>query len=651
MKIRSYKIKANHGTETPGRAVFVDTESMALPLARKAKGHKLVFRLGHAISVRMVKGVVVRRRALDFHDIGLFWDWIDSQCDKRAPLWVVAHKLTHDLTQLGFWDRLERGYYRLSDTDTTADPQGSPPTKASRKWRGMICVEDRPSMVIVRGPRGTIKFVDSKNYWNVPLKELGESVGLPKLECDPLEAPAGSLMAYCRRDTEIVERAMIDLWRRWREQDLGVFQLTAPKLALSSFRHKFMRYEITPSNTDEARRLERASYFGGRVQAMYLGTLAPEAGRQPWELSSLRLDDSGRPVGPYYHLDITSAYPAVMGYGRFPVSLIKHRQTGSVQDLRCALACHEAIAHVVVSTDRDVYPHRNGEATDYCRGTHATVLAGAELRGALERGDVIRVGEHAVYRCEPIFEAWVSYWWEYRRRCEEKGDGAGAAFGKLILNSMSGKWAQKSIRWRDRPDVPAPIPRGGWVYHDLTTGDKVKYRSICWNSQEQLPPGEASGAFPAITAFICSQARERMRAFMLVCPPRSILYTDTDSLIVTQPGYDAICARGLVRDRELGYLRVVQTAQEGVIRGLRDYRLDDREVMAGVPWTREEMADGSYRHERWEPITEVLTRPPDGSVIVTEAITTLTRTTVHGTVDAHGWVSAPELFGLAESPF
>jgi len=69
---------------------------------------------------------------------------------------------------------------------------------------------------------------------------------------------------------------------------------------------------------------------------------------------------------------------------------------------------------------------------------------------------------------------------------------------------------------------------------------------------------------------------------MSVCPAGSLWYTDTDSLIVTKAGYDALHAAGWVRHGIDGYLTIREIADEGVIYGPKHYRFGSRLCYGGV---------------------------------------------------------------------
>ena len=101
------------------------------------------------------------------------------------------------------------------------------------------------------------------------------------------------------RDVEIVERALEELLRWWSANDYGKFRWTAPGLAMAAYRHRFMRQEITFHDHQNVRQLERQSYFGGQLEAYWIGPIKQKV----WQY------------------DVVSLYPAVMRGNLYPVRL------------------------------------------------------------------------------------------------------------------------------------------------------------------------------------------------------------------------------------------------------------------------------------------------------------------------------------------
>lgn len=646
-RLISHNIKPNHGTETPGRLIFFDTESRKMPLSRGAAGHRLVLRLGVAISVRMEDGAVVRRRVYHFNSADQFWEWLAGTLDHRTTTWVMAHNLVFDLTQLRFWERLQAGEFRLSMPAMGDAAEGNDAKRSKRGFRGVMCVENRPQFIVARHAKGTVKFVDTGNYYSTSVREIGAAIGLPKLDADLWTDDTAALREYCERDAAIIESAMCGLLSEWRRSDLGTFQLTAPKLAMSSFRHRFMHHTITPPNDQDVRDLEREAYYGGRIDAFYVGRIQSPAGVldpvRCWDEDT----DTHAPQGPVYMLDVRSLYPSVMLAGQFPVRHHKTLHRPDLQTVDRLLRTFGGIATCLLDTTDQEFPVRSAGETYYATGRFTTCLAGDELTRAMKARIVVSVGRLQLYVCQTIFNSYVKYWWETRRWAEKCNEPHTALLCKMLLNSMSGKWAQRGHSWEDCHEEAVMPGRFNWCKIDTRTGNIRRFRNVFGNVQGEGDRREPPEAFPAISAFITAAGREVVRSLILGCPKRSVLYSDTDSLLVDQRGYDHLASIGMIAPMELGKLRCLWVERDGVIRGLRDYRFGDREVLAGIGRTRQECDDGSYIDEQWETPASIIGRPADGSVIIRKRYVHMTRAFLNGYLGDDGWVSPPVLFGVS----
>src|SRR5207302_10659290 len=101
-------------------------------------------------------------------------------------------------------------------------------------------------------------FVDSMNYYNCSLAELGRSVGITKLNMPEFTDPNGAWRIYCRNDVDILKAGMIDLIREWSAHDNGNWQPTAASLAWSNYRHKHIPESVVIHQHGNAKDLQRA---------------------------------------------------------------------------------------------------------------------------------------------------------------------------------------------------------------------------------------------------------------------------------------------------------------------------------------------------------------------------------------------------------
>lgn len=596
MRPRKRYLQGNAGTEGPTSLLFVDTESKPPRLADGGTRKLLTLRLWVAAYVRR-EGETFRPPVY-YRGKGAkaYWALVDRLSDWRRPLWMFAHNLGHDLTQLRFWDELETWRFTAGPVEREPDPDTGKPR---RPWRGRLCLEGRPTFLVVRGRRGTVKMIDTGNYWPSKLAEIGERFGVGKLAMPAWEAPDAEWDAYCTRDVDVCRVAVCELLRWWVKEDCGVFQLTAPALAMQNYKHTAKcrandgaDVNIVLEDDSPARPLERASYMGGRIEPFFIGTHA----------------------GPIYYLDCNSLYPSVMADGLFPRRRVRQLRDATPRQLRGYLASYGAIADVRIHTgaDGDTYPVKCDGTQTHATGTFWTTLAGPELVRALAAGHVERVGECHLYSLAALFKGWADTWLERKALATAAGDDGQAEFCKLILNSLPGKFGQRGEWWVDAPERGRRRAWGRTWRLDEVRGKRIEWRYVGGHVQRKIPGQEPANAFPAISSYVTSYARERMRALFAILPDRSLLYTATDSIICTEPGFRALTKAGAVHPEKPGLMRLEGVYGETEICGPNWYRVDDYWTCSGMWGKAFTGPDGKPYCEVWDHLPTLLGSNPGG---------------------------------------
>lgn len=644
---RTHWMRPNHGTETPSNLLFVDVAHHEIVHRVKPRSVCRTFRLICSTHVVVRSGEQRSRVEMVHRSLEDWWDYVETCQSARDPLHIYAHDLGIDLTLLEFWHLLESRRYRAGLT--TVEESGGV-LRGDKPYRGKLCVDGHPFFVYALGRRGICKFVDVMNYFGCGIDHLGDSIGIPR-QTFPGVAASDSVMAeYCQQDVRIVEAAMIQMMARWRKEDCGIWQPTAAMLSMTSFRHRLpvalegrQPRTILMDSKDDWVPLERAAYYGGQTTAWYVGPIA--AWDDPSNLATVipTGPETERPVGPLYHLDVRSLYPSVMERNLYPFKRLFSRSTPSVRDVEKWLSGYGVCAWVDIDHPTEEHTTRIGVRQYQCTGRFTTALCGPELLRAITTGSVSKVHSCQVYCMDELFRPWVDHWCGMRQIAIESGDKFTEEYVKLVLNSLTGKFAQSGDRWVDVPDKTPLVDWGHW--YDAPVGDAAprQYRGIAGMRQEHVQGREPWYSFPVISAYICAYGREQMRWLRHRCPERSVLYQATDSLIVTQSGYDALVAAGLVRDGQLGYLRLIGCANDGHIYGCNDYRLGELSVRSGA-WGRAiKKTDGTYTFEANPGTESILQTRPDGRVQIDEIVLPGHAGYTKGTRLPGGWVTWPNL--------
>jgi hypothetical protein len=589
-------LQGNAGTEGPTSLLFFDSESHPAEVLPGGMRRELSLRLWVAAYVRR-DGDTWRAPIYYRGTTGpQFWDLVDRLSSWKKPLWAFAHNLGHDLTQLRFWDELERWRYTAGPVEREPDPETG---KARRPWRGRLCLEGRPTFLVVRGRKGTLKLVDTGNYWPSKLADIGAKFGLAKLAMPAWTASDDEWFDYCQRDVDVCRVAVTELVQWWIREDCGVFQMTGPALAMQNYKHTAKcrtpdgdDVNIVLEEASPARALERASYLGGRIEPFYLGVKA----------------------GPIYYLDCNSLYPSVMARELYPRKRVRRLLDTTPKRLLDYMASFGAVADVRINTryDSDSYPVKADGVQLHAAGVFWTSLAGPELYRALQAGHVERVGECHLYSLAALFRGWSDKWLQRKAQATAAGDTGQAELCKLIGTSLAGKFGQRGEWWVDAPER---APRRAWGVTwraDYVRGIQVQYRYVAGHTQKKVPGNEPANSFPAISAYVTAHAREHMRRAFAVMPDQSLLYTATDSIVCTEPGFQALEASGLVHPTDPGRFRLEGVYGEAEICGPNWYRLDDHWTIAGLHGKSYVGPDGKTYCEVWDHLPSLLTANPMG---------------------------------------
>lgn len=592
------RIKPNHGTEIPSRHLFFDTETIESNELSTDGTRVLQFRLVCAVFVRFEFGCVQQEIRRSFKSIPEFWDFVESCQIPSKPLHIWAHNLGFDLTIMKFWDLVEeRRYYTGHLPKIPEDIR----FKGNRDFVGCMVLEGRPCFIKAMGVKGRCQFNDLGNYLQSSLSEIGRSIGLNKLEYPGNDADDEILTEYCFRDVDIVKESALSIMDLWRKNDLGVWQATAGKLALSSWRHiELTKYpdkppiEVVPCRDPEPDLFEREGYFGGRLECRFIGTKKEIV----------------------YHLDIQSHYPSVMFMNRFPTFRVSYCRHPCKDKAFYYLRNERCMARVYIKDSPEDFPVKVNGRLVFAKGSFWTTLCGPELQRAVDGGYVAEVREMAIYDLDFIFQKWVMRFWHMKLKAKIEGNHNELQFANMILRALSGKFAQGGLHWIDRPLMSSPMDWGQWYYQDYPGNQTRQFRAVAGNVQEKVYCEPPSWGFPAISAWITSHGREYLRNLILICPPKSVLHVATDSLHVTEAGFDALNRAKKINEDSLGFLAIKDVSFQSTFNAANDYRTDDRICKSGQWGIAQEDEKGKYWFSQWERLPQILKRKPDGTVKV-----------------------------------
>lgn len=521
---REGNISKLKGEYYPKEFLFFDTETYIIP----EEHDKLTWplKLGIAIYVKLNDDMTVNKRTvLLFRTVNDFIDILKTYCKARKSLYVFAHNAKFDVMVMNLPMELDKQQIH-SD---------------------LPIINERLFIWHMTVGKGTALFLDTANFGVSSVEQLGDDLGFPKMKIDFDKCSDNELVAYCRNDTEILERFMLDYVRFIHANNLGSFRRTLASQSLAAWRTRFMTKSLCIHNNEPVLALERKSYHGGRVECFRLGTL-PEQG--------------------YYYLDVNSMYPYVMKNSNVPTRLMYQTGPGSIDKLKAYVQCHYVIAEVLIDTETPAYAVFKDNKLIFPTGQFRTILHQKELLYALQYGHVTAFLDGAIYKFGKIFSDYVDFFYKIKTDSKLSGNNSWYTIAKLLQNSLYGKLAQSGIHQEiTYGEYEQKIER----FYGKKLGDKDYESMVNWfgTRVKETKRGESTFSFPAAAGAVTANARMLLNAYIENAGRQNVLYCDTDSLIVNYLGYCNLLPD--IDATRLGALKLEKQSNYVTIYGPKDY--------------------------------------------------------------------------------
>jgi len=531
---RVHWLPGNKSSQMPTNCIWFDTESKSGPGLDGITRHQLWF--GYACYQRRSRDVQWENEQwLRFDDKESFWEWVVARCRAKTRLYLFCHNGVYDLPILHAFTELPARGFRLKSA-----------------------VGDAPPLILTwQNGNRVIKFLDTLNWWRLPLSIIGENIGLPKLPMPEKDASAALWEQYGKRDVEVIQ-SVVKSWIAFlRENDLGGFAPTLASQALGAYRHRFMPTKILIDNNHKATQLSRNSYLGARTECFRIGSY----------------------VGEYFYLDVNSMYPSVMLDGYFPHQIrgCYWRPSDKQVDGWLKECC--VIAHCLVRTEEPVYPIVHEGKLVFPVGEFYCHLATPELAHAIECGHVQLIERIAVYDRFKLFAEYISSIYKMRLQAKRDGDPVNTWLFKNMLNSLYGKFGQ---RGRFYKTVGECDPNEVMSYPEICpdTNEVRHIRRFGGIEQVLQVDGESSNSFPAIASHVTSYARLKLYEAITLAGRQNCFYCDTDSLVVNYKGFKNM--HNVLDQNALGKWKLEKRVKSMQIHGPKDYQFDGVTRTKGV---------------------------------------------------------------------
>lgn len=413
---KTHYLRRNDTVWTPGTVIYLDTETRTISNVGQ---DVLVMRLWAArMHDRRPRRAALPTTVTGWGDTpASLVKWLDGQMRGRKTVWVFMHNLSFDLATTRLPLALAEDGWEVSD----------------------LAIGGKAPWVRMNRAGKVLTLVDSGSWLPVPLKDVGERLGLVKPELpDELDSEADWL-ARCRADVDILAAAMDQILDWWDEHELGRFTITGSACGWNAFRHVWTVQRIVVDPEPAAVEADRLAVHGGR--------------RGVWRIGRTRL-------GPLLELDFTGAYPKIAAELPLPTRRALAFDSLPLGDPRVTSERWGIVAEVELETEVPRWPVRWQGATWYPVGRFKAHLAGPEIAEAARLGCLRAIGPGYVHQLGGVLMSWAR--WVLSVQAGEDGGELGAVqiLAKHWGRSVIGKFASRSF---DKVEMGAS-PVAGWGY-------------------------------------------------------------------------------------------------------------------------------------------------------------------------------------------
>lgn len=552
-------IRPNETTRVPRSHIFVDTEAA---MTRTPYGHIQQWAIGVACFRDQRPDRRARERWETFDDPLLMWRAVDTWVGKSGRTILWCHNLGYDARISEMFELLPSMGWML----------------VAHNLVGKGC------WLMWRKGRASLTMVDSASVFPCELLRVGNAIGLPKLPLPSTVDNGVGLYSRCWRDVEILRGAILQYLDWLEREDLGNWQLTGAGQSWATFRHRFMDKRLLVHDDVDALRAERRAMWTGRCEAYWHGELGFQVVHE-WDLSL--------------------AYPRIARETNVPVRLLGPMPRDYPWQQQLSSTGTAILATCTVTTEVPVVPTVHDGRIVWPVGRFNTTLWDVELKAAIDAGATVTIHEGWLYHKAPALKKWGEW---VVGQLEDMGDGDGG-WRYIVLKhwarALIGRFAMTYTRWDEWATHPIPNVRAMDVY-DRRTGETFRTVQIGQTMWRDSGPEEWQNSMPMVTGYIQACARVRLWQIMQECPPGSVLYVDTDSVLVTDM-HSAALAEVARRHPEWG-LRLKRSWQGFAIWGPRQIRTGSMIRVSGVPKGAVRAGKRTFRGQIWETLPGSLVR-------------------------------------------
>lgn len=583
----AHKLQSNNSTILPSNFIFVDTETTG---TKDGDLDLQSLKLGCACHTRIRESEnIITDKWFNFKIAGDFWNWLDSRILAKQKFYMYAHNQHFDFFVLESLKHLYRLKWEL------------------KTW----FVKSTVFIMIFKKGNKKLVVLDSGNILKAPLSIIGKNIGLNKLDIGFSDATEKELAIYCKRDVEILRAWLLKYRDFIKKHDLGNFRHTLASQSMQAFKHRFMDSTIWIHTNTKAYELERKGYYGGRTECFFIG-------EKKGEMFTL--------------FDVNSMYPYVIKKHTYPVKLKRFIKRGSIEEIIYYLKSHAVVADVKIKINKPALPYRTKRLI-FPIGTFFTVLTTPELKYILKHGEILEVRSMAVYEKKIFASSYVDFFYDLKKKYANSDDTAYYLLAKLHMNSLYGKFGQKSEDFKVIGECPGDI---NFIEDgiDYETGKKSIVVHLLGKVYQAQEPKESFDSFPAIAAHVTAYARLYLWRLIEKAGRENVFYCDTDSLLVNNKGKKALI-KFMHRDK-LGALAQELETDHIIIRGCKDYDFKIKARIKGIRKNAIQLSENVFEQDQFMKFRGMLRKNITTTAVIRRVTKTLTRRYDKGTVSNSG---------------
>lgn len=519
------------------------------------------------------------------------------------PVYLCGHNIFFDLQACGFFEYFTKWNWQLD------------------------FVYDKGLTYILKctNHKRTLTIVSTTNYFDQSLKKLGKLVKLKKLEVEFGKVSFRDLKIYCKRDVEILIKAMQYYMNFLIKHRLGRLCLTKSSQAFTAYRHRFMYNQIYIHAYSNAIELERNAYIGGRVECFRIG--------KQWG-------------GPFVSLDFNSAYSFVMVNMQYPYKLVESGVQFDIDRYKDILKTFSVIAKIEVDTPESCYAIHYDNKIIFPVGNFECYVCSTGLKYAIEHGHIKRIIRVAIYRQADLFSKYINYFVNLKTGYSETNNLIMNKLCKYMLNCLYGKFGQKGIVRHEFDEFTGRSYFKEEVW-DAVTQQFIHITKLMNKIIFQYQEEEGENAFPGLAAHVTENTRFLLWEVIKQVGKHKILYCDTDSIKIRSS--DLKCLKWPIHETELGALKIEDRSNDLFIGGCKNYRTENTRKIKGIPLEAIETKPNTFEFDTIGGQDLHLKKGIIKGVMVRKTTRTLKAEYDKGIVSAEGIVT-PFTFSLPGQP-